>query len=195
MSSFKEAFDEMRMHNMAIPIDKVSISVPEAKRVLMNAMSYFLSLEGKSLQWLSEYEEIAEWLSDNQGRGLFMFGNCGRGKSLLGRFVIPAILLKYCRKVVKVYNVQEMNTVPDEVLSKHILSIDDIGTEEVSNSFGNKRMIFGEVMDLAEKEGKLIIISSNLNLQDLQGKYGDRIADRIKSTTTRVLFKGGSLRS
>lgn len=123
-----------------------------------------------------------------------MYGNCGRGKSLLGRFVLPAILLKYSGKITSVYDIQEMNSRVDAVLKKHIISLDDIGTEEISVDYGNKRMAFAEIMDAVEKHGKLIIVSSNLDADSIKKRYGDRIMDRIRATTTRVLFNGESLR-
>ncbi|WP_044215348.1 hypothetical protein [Dysgonomonas gadei] len=64
----------------------------------------------------------------------------------------------------------------------------------LSNVFGNRRMAFAEVMDAAEKHGKLLIISTNLPVDDIRKRYGDRVLDRIKSTTTRILFEGESLR-
>ena len=144
--------------------------------------------------WLSEYDKVTEWLSDNRGRGLFLFGNCGQGKSMLCRYVLPAILLSYCHKVVSVFDTQQMNAQLDHVLSRHIISLDDIGTEEVINVFGNKRMAFAEIMDAAEKDGKLLIISSNLSVKELQERYGERTLDRIRATTTRILFNGKSFR-
>ncbi|MDR1503681.1 MAG: hypothetical protein LBT43_14640 [Prevotella sp.] len=137
---------------------------------------------------------MAAWLAANHGKGLFLYGNCGRGKSLLCRYALPAILLGYCRRVVSVFDTQQMNSDIDLVLSKHIISLDDVGTEDVSNVFGNRRMAFAEVMDAAEKHGKLLIISTNLPVDDIRKRYGDRVLDRIKSTTTRILFEGESLR-
>lgn len=193
-SDISKVIEDMKRAGMPSPIDKVFISIPDAKSVLQKYLSHFLQMQGRKLQWLPEYDHICEWLSDNKGLGLFMYGNCGRGKSFLGRYILPAILLKYNNKIVKTFDVQEMNKDPELLLSKHIIGIDDIGTEEVSNTFGNKRMVFGEIMDSVEKESKLIIISSNLQQKDLKEKYGDRILDRIKETTKRVLFEGESLR-
>ena len=127
-------------------------------------------------------------------RGLFLFGNCGRGKSILCRFALPAILLKYCRKVVTVLDIQDMNRDIDLALSKHILSLDDIGTEEISVKYGERRLAFAEIMDAAEKQGKLVIVSTNLGESELRERYGDRVLDRVRAITTRVLFTGKSLR-
>ena len=137
---------------------------------------------------------MAEWLTDNQGKGLFLYGNCGRGKSLLCRQVIPAILLHACRKVVKIYDMQEMNHKLDEVLTKGIISLDDIGSEEMMIKYGERRLAFAEIMDAAEKSGKIVIVSTNLTSDQIRSQYGDRVLDRIKAITTRVLFKGDSLR-
>lgn len=194
MEDLSTILSDMKLHGMRVPDEKISISIDNAKEILTNALRYFISLENRESVWLPEYEEVSDWLSDNQGRGLFLYGNCGRGKTVLARYVIPAILLKYDRKVVNCFDAQEMNTNLDEVLKKKIVCIDDIGTEEVSVSYGNKRLAFLEVVDAAEKHGKLLIITSNLNQEQLVQKYGDRTMDRIISTTKRVLFKGKSLR-
>lgn len=195
MQNFNHIINQMRLLGMKLPEEKVRISIPEAPNALKSMFGQFLQLEGKHLQWLSEYDEVADWLSDNKGRGLFMYGNCGRGKSYLGRYVLPAILYKYCNRVVSVFDIQDMNKNPNLVLSKHLISLDDIGTEEAINQYGNKRMAFAEIMDAAEKNGKLLIISTNLQANEIKLRYGDRILDRILSTTQRVVFNGKSLRA
>jgi len=194
MRSFKDIVAEMQRHNMPLPQKQVQIRLPDAAQILQEALSFFLQKDGLNLQWLPEYDQIAQWLSANDGRGLFLFGNCGRGKSLLCRYVLPAILLGYCRRVVSVFDTAEMNRQIDHVLSRHIISLDDVGTEDISNVYGNKRLAFAEVMDAVEKNNKLIIISSNLSVNDIRQRYGERVLDRIKATTKRVLFEGESLR-
>lgn len=194
MKNFDAITDNMRSHRMLLPEQKIMIGVPDAEEVLRTGLGYFLSQEGRELKWLPEYVHIADWLSDNKGRGLFLFGNCGRGKSLLCRYVLPAILLGYCQRVVSVFDTNEMNNRIDYVLSRQIISLDDIGTEEVSNVYGNRRQAFAEIIDAAEKYNKLLIVSTNLTVGEIRKRYGDRVLDRIKSTTQRVLFEGESLR-
>lgn len=194
MSDFETVYKEMKRHGMKLPKEKVMVRVPQAKAVLGSAMTYFLKHEGANMLWLPEYADVADWLTDNRGRGLFLYGNCGRGKSLLCRYVLPAILLKYGQRVVTAFDAQEMNRDIDFVLSKHLISLDDVGTEEQSVKYGERRLAFAEIMDAAEKYNKLVIVSTNLSVDDVKKRYGDRILDRILSTTTRVLFEGGSLR-
>lgn len=192
--NFDQIAGEMKILGMKLPPNRIRISVPGAKAALDNALSYFLSQEGRVVNWLPEYDEVARWLTDNTGRGLFLYGKCGRGKSLLCRYALPAILLKHLDKVTAVYDVQEMNRDLDTLLTKHIIAIDDIGTEEMCVKYGEKRLAFGELMDAAEKYGKLVIVSTNLNQEELRERYGDRVMDRIRSTMCRVLFDGDSLR-
>jgi len=194
MSNFKDILRDMQERGMKVPNDKVTIQIPQAETIFHNAMSYFLTLEGVRYEPQQEYSKIIDWLKDNQGKGLFMYGNCGRGKTKLSRYVLPAIILKYCRRIVSYYDVTELDTKVDEALKRHLLSIDDIGTETVAVNYGKKRMPFAEIMDAVEKSDKLIIITSNLNGEDLAEKYGERVIDRIRSTCVRVPFVGASLR-
>lgn len=171
--------------------DRVQVNVKDAEKVLRNGINFFTNGNGI---WLPEYNQVAEWLKDNNGRGLFCIGMVGRGKSLLCTKVIPAILNVYCRKIVSIYDAQQMNARIDEVLSKHIICIDDLGTEEVSVKYGERRMAFAEIADAAEKEGKLLLITTNMMIEQFKEKYGDRVIDRLRATTKSVLFNGDSLR-
>jgi len=192
--SFGSIYEEMKKRGMSIPSDRVQISIPSAKEVFVKCFEYFLSFQKVDFTWHSEYEQVVSWLENNEGKGLVLYGDCGRGKTMISRFVIPAILLKYSGKVVSVYDVQDMNKNADDVLKKHILSVDDVGTEDLSVVFGNKRLVFAEIMDAVEKYGKLIIISTNLNKDSIVKTYGERVFDRIIATTKRVEFKGESMR-
>lgn len=194
MKNFESVLNDMRRHGMKVPEGRPSFVLENARQILHDTLAYFVGQQNRQLEWLSEYDEVVDWLTDNKGRGLFLYGNCGRGKSLLTRYVLPAIFLCYHRKVVNVYDAQEMNVRLDEALGKKLVALDDIGTEEMINNYGNKRMAFAEIMDAAEKQNKLIFVSSNLQQRSLTEYYGDRVLERLKSTTRRILFQGASLR-
>lgn len=187
---FKRTIEGLKATGFNPLPNSVNISIPDAKRILWNGLNYFV---GKA-EWLSEYEEVSDWLSDNKGRGLLCYGNCGRGKSLICWKIIPLLLNHYCHKIVACYDAQQMNADIDAVKQKHIVYIDDIGTENVSVKFGEKRLAFCEIVDEAEKRGKLLILTTNLSLDEISQKYGERTMDRLVAITTRVKFKGGSLR-
>lgn len=191
MTDFNHIAQLMKYHGMKLPEEQVKISIQSGKSLIEKGLDYF---SNSKADWLPEYNLITEWLSDNEGKGLFMYGDFGRGKSLLARYVLPGILLSSAGKIVSVYDMAEINKKLDEALTKRVLSLDDVGVEDVKVNFGERRMAFAELMDSIEKNNKLAIITTNLNQDELRSRYGDRVMDRIIATTVRVQFKGKSLR-
>lgn len=169
----------------------VKIHIPDAKNVLWRGIQYFT---GNAAQWRPEYEDVAEWLSDNKGKGLLCLGNCGCGKTLICGKIMPLLFSHYHRKIISCYDAQRMNANIDGIKEKHIIYIDDIGTENISVKYGERRMAFPELCDEAEKKGKLLLLSTNLSVQELKEKYGERTIDRLRGITKPILFRGESLR-
>jgi DNA replication protein DnaC len=191
MINFEKTFEKLKDTGFSPVPDPVYISIPEAKKVLWYGLKYFAK---DAAQWLPEYNEIAAWLTNNGGKGLLCLGNCGRGKTLICGRVIPAILNHYCGKIVSCYDAQQMNADIDHIKQKHIIYLDDIGTESIRVNYGEKRMAFPELVDEAEKRGKLLIITTNLSKDEIKEKYGERTLDRLRAITTPVRFVGKSLR-
>lgn len=191
MVDFKTTVEQLRATGFNPNPDRVQIAIPDAKAALWSGLKYYL---GEKAEWLPCYDEVAEWLSGNDGRGLLCYGSCGLGKSVICGKIIPVLLNHYHHKVVSIYEADSMNSHIDSVKEKHILYIDDIGTEGESVKYGERRMAFPEIVDAAEKKGKLLICSTNLALADLKAKYGERTTDRLKAITSQVLFTGNSFR-
>ena len=187
---FRQTIEKLRDTGFSPVPNTVEISIPDAKKVLWAGIKYFT--EDKA-QWLPEYEEVSGWLAGNEGRGLLCFGNCGRGKTLICGKILP-LLLNHYGKVVSCYDSQQMNAELDAVKQKHIIYVDDIGTENLSVKYGEKRLAFAELADEAEKKGKLLILTTNLSIDELREKYGERTIDRLRAITRTVLFSGESLR-
>lgn len=191
MVDFKNALSNLADVGFNPIPNTVAISIPGAKPILWKGIQFFT---GDAAVWQKEYDEVANWLTDNKGRGLLCIGNCGRGKTLICGKIIPVLLNHYCRKIVSCYDAQRMNEELDTVKQKHIIFIDDIGTEFLSVKYGSKRLSFAELVDEAEKKGKLLIITTNLSIAELREKYGERTIDRLRAITTPVVFKGESMR-
>lgn len=196
---FKSVVDRLNDGTGVKLPETVSIKIPNAEQRLRGGLDYFVNVFSRGsvtkATWSEEnYRPIVDWMTDNKGRGLFMNGSCGLGKSLIGKYILPYLIRDACRKVVNVFNAQELNSKPDEILGYHIIYIDDIGTENVSNIYGNKRVPFMELCDAVEQKGKLLMCSTNLTVDELKEKYGDRTADRLKATTKFVSFEGDSYR-
>ncbi len=174
--------------------------VSNAKERLKEELKKLL---GDEMKWLSAYDKVAEWLSDNKGRGLLCIGTGGLGKSIICCKVLPKIL--GCD--IPVYTANNLGEHIDKALKERVVIIDDLGEESqaevwIKDSY-KKRKPFQELCDAAEKEGILLIISTNLSTtpiddkrypSSIKGKYGSKVLDRLRATTIPVLFEGESMR-
>jgi DNA replication protein DnaC len=187
---FKQITEQLKAHGMPFN-EPLILQIPNATQALWSAMEYFI---GRDLIWLPEYEQVAAWLANNEGRGLCLYGTNGTGKTLLVQKVIPFLLFRYCGRIVKCFNYFDLNVHADKIMTYRMLSIDDAGLESEGVIYGNKRWVFPETMDIAEKRNNIVIFSSNLNGEGFRDKYGVRTFERIVSTTKRIEFNHKSLR-
>lgn len=194
-NSFSKLVEIMKLHKMKIPQNEFKINIPNAEAEVRFLLQKFLDIEKKKMQWISPYNEIVKWLSDNKGKGLFLYGNVGLGKTLFCRYVIPALVLNYTEKVMHCFDMDEVNKDNlNAIKQKRIIGLDDVGTENIINDFGNKKDAFAEIMDNAEKRNNIVVISTNLGAEQIRERYGDRVLDRVLKMTIRVPFQGKSLR-
>jgi len=169
---------------------RTHIMIKNARDVLWRELQAEL---GDDAQWLPEYDEVAAWLTDNQGKGLLCMGDCGRGKTLITNRILPR-LFQRIGKVLHIHTAIELlDHYPEISPYKHIC-IDDMGTEPDAKRFGESHNYISELIDLAERKEKLLIISTNLNKEEILQRYDLRTFDRLRSLCMRVVFKGESLR-
>lgn len=194
MYELNEILSQMRERGMNVPELPTRIKIENGTSIMMQYFQYFINQRGETFVDRPEYAEVGKWLEDNQCKGLFLYGGVGTGKSQLARMVLPAILMNYQRLIVSVYDAVQLNKIPDEIINKHIICLDDIGCESKCVIYGQHRQPLAELLDACEKKGKLLIATSNLNGHELLDRYGERTLDRIKSMTKRILFAGDSFR-
>jgi DNA replication protein DnaC len=173
-----------------LPAENLVFKIANAKKIFREIFEYILP----GFQMLPEYKEVISWIENNKGRGLFMIGSNGRGKTLIAKYIIPLIFVIEHRKFLSIVSAQKMNSDLDFLLNKKILVIDDIGIEEQKIVYGERRWAFPELLDNAEKEKNILILTSNLDADAIQKKYGIRTRDRVKTVCRVIVFKGESLR-
>ncbi len=189
---FGQAVERMRGIGYPSVSNRVFIKIPNAEPLLKRGLNYFT--QGQAVWCEQNYRPIVDWMTDNKGRGLLLAGGCGLGKSLIGMRILPLVINHVCQRIVYCFKAQDMSTKPDEVMSHHLVYIDDVGTESVSIIYGNKRVPFAELCDMAEQKGKLLILSTNCDIAHLTEKYGERTVDRLRAITKYVPLTGISLR-
>ena len=164
---FRHAAERLKDFGFQLRPERVYIRISDAKVNLQNGLRFFIGAH----QWLPEYEEIVSWLTNNHGRGLLCIGHLGRGKTIICTKIIPPIIIDSCNLITNIYDATDLNNLIDKILKNRIVCI-----------------------DLAEKKGTLLILTTNLTVDELRVKYGERVVDRLRAITNVVYFKGSSLR-
>lgn len=191
---FQHIIADLEAHGLPVPPTSPIIKIDKSREWLEWMYRNMLAIEGKTFAWQKEYAQVADWLGDNKGKGLLLQGACGRGKTYLARYVLPAIILHGVGRVMSYYDATKIGAQLSDALRKTYLVLDDIGTEAVHREYGNTREAFAEIIDSAEKEGKLLIVTTNLGFDALSKRYDQRSIERLIAMTRLVQFQGESMR-
>lgn len=73
------------------------------------------------------------------------------------------------------------------------LCIDDIGTEDVKNNYGNRCNVIGELIEARYSNraaGVFLHLTTNLTTQQLRDHYGPRVTSRLRETMNVIHLKG-----
>ena len=168
-------------------------SVEQCKIMLSEAIILVDKSIGE-LKWLPEYDQVANWMSDTEGKGLFLSGDCGRGKSNIIMFALPLLFWHCQKKIIKPLHVDDLHEHIGSLTKRKIISIDEIGAEPISSDYGSKYFPFMKVINAAEMNSATLLLSSNLNSEQMRYKYDERTLDRIVRLCKVVKFSGESLR-
>ena len=137
MVDFDSTINRMNDFGFKPNPDLVYIRIPNAEEEIKRGLKYFI---GDNAAWIDKYNEIVEWCEDNHGRGLLVMGNCGTGKTLICGKILPILINHYLRRVVYIADAKRLNKDIDIVLTQHQIYIDDIGIEDMSVNYGEKRL-------------------------------------------------------
>lgn len=184
--------------------DPYHIRIADARKRMDDCMH---SMLGDRARWLTAYDRITEWLTDNKGRGLLCVGAPSTGKSFFCQSMLPAILGNGGRPIMSV-DAMRLHDRIEELLRERICIIDDLGKDD-RKYFGNTDNSFFELCNNAERNGNLLIITTNLSPNiihpdhpdaavyhdSIERRYGREVLDRLKVITSVAVFKGESMRA
>lgn len=144
---------------------------------------------------------------DEQGGNLLFYGETGLGKTFLSNCIAKALLdtrhtvlyqtsihlfEEVCGGIImKKSNDAKLRELYDYLYQCDLLIIDDLGTE-YTNSFVSSELY--DILNTRMREKKSTVISTNLNLKELQERYSDRISTRIFAEYKVYNFYGSNVR-
>ena len=149
------------------------------------------SHKGKAYEIVKEY---AEGFGRETTSGLMLYGKAGSGKTHLAvaitrhiieqkqiqvRFARVVDLLAEIRKTFdenEQYRTENESDLISRYTSAPLLVIDDLGAEKTTDWV---RQILYQIIDERWIEQKPIIVTSNLNLEELEARFEERIASRV----------------
>ena len=155
-------------------------------------------------------QEQALKIVNSKPKGITLLGNVGIGKSWVFEQIFQLMIegMNYTfnkvapmytangisamysaggmERIMKVFNYQLQGKMP--------LVIDDIGTEILGSSYGNKMDVVEWLILECYNAKCPIFVTSNLTLEDLTKRYGPRIVDRLKEKTYIIVLQGDSIR-
>jgi Cdc6-like AAA superfamily ATPase len=74
------------------------------------------------------------------------------------------------------------------VMIEPVICIDDVGTEDVANNYGNKVDLFAHIVETRYDKDNVTHLTTNLNTQQLRERYGERVYSRLRETTQFINF-------
>lgn len=74
------------------------------------------------------------------------------------------------------------------ILVEPVICIDDVGTEDVANNYGNKVDLFAHIIETRYDKNNVTHLTTNLNPQQLRERYGERVYSRLRETTQFLNF-------
>ena len=147
--------------------------------------------------------KYADALPTPKLRQLYLYGQSGRGKSFMGNAIaahairrgIDSLRLTAYRMNEEIMNGLSANASPlPRFAQVPLLVLDDLGTEPMVPNITAEALF--AIADQRNSARLPTVYISNLNVEGLQERYGDRIASRItdENITRLIEFNGNSLR-
>ena len=145
-----------------------------------------------------------QWLEDDfpAGRGLVLTGTVGTGKTGLAVSLAYLVHMQGHRVRIGTFTeildemrpkagINEQGTVPADMYKPRLLVLDDLGTQKVTE-FVSERLF--AIIDGRHQRKLPTIITTNLDIAQLNQQFGQRVVSRIVEMSTFASLSGDDLR-
>ena len=139
---------------------------------------------------------VARWLFTSQGRGLILMGTMGNGKSTMLRVINR--LFQHTSTfgdAQDIFDHFKKNQGAMRFWDETLLLIDDMGVEPVRClDYGEEHYPISRLLLHRYDKQLTTIIATNLGLEEIVARYGDRVADRMVETFEVIYYNHESYR-
>lgn len=141
-------------------------------------------------------ESVSRWLFCSEKRGLILMGCLGNGKTIMLKCIHTLFKSRgYYGDAQDIYDYYKQNNGAMRYSDEQLLLIDDLGVEP------GKCFLFGEISNPISKRllhryarGLTTLIATNLDIEEIGRRYGDRVADRLREMYNVVPCRNESYR-
>lgn len=189
----------IRAHTSS-PIDKLPITLGAENDTYCRLAALFeLEVEKRGNIVLDDYldkiEKVTRWLTHSPKRGLLLMGSVGNGKSTMLHTI--KYLIGYKALLSDAIGIYDYFKQHGTMLlwNEQLVIIDDLGAEPVRcTNYGEEHNPLAKLLLHRYDKQLTTIIATNLNLQDIQDRYGDRVVDRMYEMFDVIIYKRESYR-
>lgn len=142
-----------------------------------------------NFRWQQPYNAVGDWLRDTKGKSIVITGAHGTGKTLLAK-VIAGMMYACWGLLFTLAKGSELNDHADALRWSRFTVLDDIGWEDQYSEYGNRRWVFGEIVDAAATRGGILVITSSKSWDELTQHYGAAIIGRLARICMLADLKG-----
>lgn len=154
--------------------------------------------------------QMCQWLLNSDKWGVIMMGSVGNGKTTLMNATMSLLNTAYSntpgengmRKRFTILNMPAKDIAAasrkgEDVYGDNIVvcGIDDLGEEPKEVwSYGNAITPIIDILEERYKNRKITLVTTNLDAEGLNKKYGDRVTDRLREMMQVIVFTNPSYR-
>lgn len=155
----------------------------------------------KLLVYAIRDEEKCERLGLDLDKGILLNGPVGCGKTTLMTLLKAfhdrenQYIMKSTREIASEFHEDGFSVIRKYGKRRKIICLDDLGVEQSMKYFGNECNTIGEILlqryDLMIAEDFVTHATTNLNADELQELYGNRVRSRFRSMFNLIAFDRG----